>query len=78
MSFKYGVFGGSTGNSKEHPATNATAYATREEAERAGHELLGRWFGPTDFVVYESEEPINYTFPEGARRPERIENKEAP
>ena len=53
----------------EKPATNAVRFATKEEAERAGHELLSRWFAPTGFEVRETEDKINYEFPENASRP---------
>lgn len=68
-SYKYGVYGGGTGNTKDKPATNGTAFATAEEAYRAGHELLARWTQPDGFVVYESDEPVSYTFPADAHRP---------
>ena len=56
----------------EKPATNAVRFATAEEADRAGHELLGRWFAPTGFEVRESENQVNYEFPEGASRPKSL------
>ena len=77
MSFKYFVYGGGTGNTKENPATNRVAFATKDEAERAGHELLSRWFGPDNFLVRESDEPVNYAFPVGANRPISLETEHA-
>jgi hypothetical protein len=43
-------------------ASNACVYATEEEAKSAGHELLGRWFVPTDSRAIESNDPVNYIF----------------
>lgn len=60
----------------EQPATNAVRFATSEEAERAGNELLSRWFAPIGFEVRESSDPVNYRFPETASRPERIADSE--
>ena len=42
--------------------SNACAYATREEAEAAGVELLSRWFVPSDSRAVESDEKVNYRF----------------
>jgi hypothetical protein len=42
--------------------TNSCRYATREEAEAAGRELLSRWFAPTDSRAVPAEEPVNYRF----------------
>lgn len=53
----------------EPPATNAVRFATEDEATRAGHELLSRWWVPESFEVRESEDAVNYEFPEGAQRP---------
>ena len=47
-------------------SSNACVYATREEAEAAGRELLSRWFVPTDSRAVESTETVNYKF-EGGR-----------
>ena len=53
----------------ERPVTNAVRFATREEADRAGSELLSRWYAPTGFDVRESTDAVNYEFPETAKRP---------
>jgi hypothetical protein len=42
--------------------SNALAFATPEEANSYGNELLSRWFGASDFEVRESSEPVNYIF----------------
>ena len=54
-------------------ATNSLRFATKEEAELAGHELLSRWYVPTDSRAAESEDPVNYRFDSDAYRPVRIE-----
>lgn len=69
MGYKFGVYGGGTGNTKESPASSSQVFATEEEAHRAGDELLMRWFAPSDFVVFEVDEPANYVFPASERRP---------
>lgn len=61
----------------EKPTTNGVRFATAAEANRAGHELLSRWFLPTGFEVRESDDPVNYEFPESAQRPVRIESSNA-
>ncbi len=43
-------------------ATNACRYATREEAENAGHELMSRWFACTETRAAESTDAVNYRF----------------
>lgn len=53
----------------EKPTTNGCRYATEEEAKRAGSELLSRWWVPTGFHVEETNDPVNYEFPEGHPRP---------
>ena len=52
-------------------ASNACVYATKEEAEAAGRELLSRWFVPTDSraVEYTGEDEVNYTFIAGKNTP---------
>ena len=69
MSYKYGVYGKSIGNTPERPGYNAVAFATHDEADRAGRENLSRWCMPDGYVVVESDEPVNYTFPAGTSRP---------
>ncbi len=39
---------------------NAMRYATKEQAEQAGEELLSRWMLPTAYRVVESNEPVNH------------------
>jgi len=53
----------------ENPATNGVRFATREEADAAGHELLSRWFVPESFEVREAPESVNYRFDFEAGRP---------
>ena len=43
-------------------AGNALRFATKEEAEASGRELLSRWFVPTDSRAAESDDPVNYRF----------------
>ena len=54
-------------------ATNACRYATREEAESAGHELMSRWFSCKETRVAESTDPVNYRFNAETYRNERLE-----
>ena len=54
-------------------ASNSCRFATKDEAERAGVELLSRWFMPTDSRAAESEDAVNYVFPLDAPRPESLE-----
>ena len=72
MGWKLGVFGGSTGNDKDKPATNALVFATQDEAARAGDELLSRWFGPTGSTTFEVTEEATHEFPAGITRPRAI------
>lgn len=39
---------------------NAIRFATKEEAELYGLDLLGRWFVPTDSRAVGSTDPVNY------------------
>lgn len=43
-------------------AGNAVRFATKEEAEASGRELLSRWWVPSDSRATESEDPVNYRF----------------
>lgn len=43
-------------------ATNALRFATQDEAEKAGRELLSRWWVPTDSRAAVSSDPVNYRF----------------
>ncbi len=53
-------------------ATNALRFATKNEAEAAGQELLSRWWVPTDSRAAESDDPVNYKFDFNAGRPVAI------
>lgn len=44
---------------------NALAFATPEEAEGWGKDLLSRWLLAEDVRVEESDEPISHTFLNG-------------
>jgi len=44
---------------------NALRFATKEEAEASGRELLSRWFVPSDSRAAESSDPVNYKFENG-------------
>jgi hypothetical protein len=56
----------------EPPATNACRFATIDEADRAGWELLSRWFAPETFEVRYSDDAVNYEFPADIARPRSI------
>ena len=49
--------------------TNACRYATKEEANAAGAELLSRWFAPSGYRATECADPVNYEFRDGKSRP---------
>ena len=55
-------------------ASNALRFATKEEAESSGYELLSRWFVPSDSRAAESEDPVNYRFDFPLYKNIRIEN----
>jgi hypothetical protein len=55
MAFKTEVYTGSW-------SSNALRFATKEEAEASGKELLNRWYVPTDSRAAESSDPVNYRF----------------
>lgn len=48
---------------------NSLRFATKEEAEASGRELLGRWFVPVDSRATESDDPVNYKFVDGKNVP---------
>lgn len=54
-------------------ATNSCVFATKEEADAAGHELMRRWFAVRKTRSTEVNETVNYTFDFDAYRPKRIE-----
>ena len=58
-------------------STNSCRFATMLEAEKAGVELLSRWFVPQDSRGAESAESdeVNYRFNDNTGRPERIEKE---
>lgn len=53
-------------------ATNALRFASQAEAEKAGRELLSRWWVPTDSRAAEADEPVNYVFDDTVGRPVRL------
>ena len=53
-------------------ATNSLRFASKIEAEKAGHELLSRWYVPIDSRAAESEDAVNYIFDGITGRPEPI------
>lgn len=53
-------------------ATNALRFATQVEAEKAGHELLSRWYVPIKSRAAQSEDPVNYVFDDATGRPAPI------
>ena len=61
MSYKYGVHLPGQSN----PSFNAVVYATRDEADAGGRELLSRWFMPTGYEVVETDEPATYRITDG-------------
>jgi len=68
MSFKAGIH-----ESADGPAsTNNCAFATEDEAKRAGTELLRRWMAPHHASVVESAESVNYEFPIEIDSPRKI------
>lgn len=50
-------------------SSNSLRFATKEEAEKAGIELLSRWWVPIDSRAAESNDPVNYRFDETINRP---------
>ena len=54
--FKYGV------QLPDQPklSFNAVVFATAEEAETGGRELLSRWFVPIAYEIVETEDAVNY------------------
>ena len=45
---------------ERQPAYNALRFATREEAEKYGRDLAGRWTLVERIVVEESTDPVSY------------------
>lgn len=56
----------------EPEATNAVRYATEAEAKRAGDSLMARWFVPIGYEIRESDDPVNYEWPEGESHPRHL------
>ena len=58
MSYKYGV------QLPDEPklSFNSVVFATAEEADDAGRELMSRWFVPTGWEVVETTDAVNYKF----------------
>ena len=54
--FKYGI----QLPDQDHLSFNAVVFATAEEAEAGGRELLSRWFVPIGYEVVETEDKVNY------------------
>lgn len=52
-------------------SSNACVYGTQLEAEKAGKELLQRWYVPTDSrgVEYTGDQEVNYQFVNGQNQP---------
>ena len=53
-------------------ASNALRFATKIEAEKAGAELLSRWYVPISSRAAESEDAVNYVFDDSIGRPAPI------
>lgn len=56
-------------------SSNALRFATKDEALRAGSELLSRWTVPDAHRAVESNESVNYEFPTTISRPRPIQNE---
>jgi len=56
-------------------ATNTLRFATRDEANSYGFDLLCRWTAPEDYEIREMEDAVNYTW--GKAGAERIEEGKA-
>ncbi len=54
---------------KETWATNGLRFATKAEAEKAGDELLSRWWVPIAHRAAMSDDPVNYVFDDKLGRP---------
>ena len=47
------------------PAYNALRFSTREEAEKYGRDLAGRWTLVKRIVIEESTDPVSYRWIDG-------------
>ena len=54
------------------PSYNTCVFATSQEADVAGNELMSRWLLPIGFEVLQVNEEVNYRIDSG--RPVRIDN----
>lgn len=65
MSYKAEVIADSTGNWN----SNALRFATQDEAQSYGRDLMGRWMAVREMRVVESTDPVNYDWTDatGAR-----------
>jgi rubredoxin len=59
-----------TGKTGEEPIFNAQVFATRQEADIAGNELVSRWMLPIGFKIVQVNQDINYRIDNG--KPVRI------
>jgi hypothetical protein len=50
-------------------SSNALRFATREEADAYGSELLSRWMVPDTYRVTGTNDPVNYVFKDGHAQP---------
>lgn len=66
MSYRYEV---RTGTSW---AGNATVFATHEEADLAGRELLSRWWVPEEHRVVETTDKVNWYWDKEIGRPKPL------
>lgn len=46
------------------PSTNGQAFATYDEAYKSAEQRFQVWTMPTEFLVIESDEPVNYRWDE--------------
>jgi hypothetical protein len=51
---------------------NACVFATKEEADAAGHELMSRWFAVRETRSVEVAKPVNYRFDFEAYKPKAL------
>ena len=57
---------------------NGCAFATEEEADAAGEELMDRWFAVTKTRTIESDETVNYRMVDGRPRSLRSLGEDPP
>ena len=65
MPYKYGME--LKGESKL--SFNAVVFATEEEADLAGRELLSRWFAPIGYKVVHTDDEVNYEIVDNTIKP---------